>query len=78
MLYKIINNIVDVDFDIHIPVTHHYTRDHLMQPYTRMDAYKYSFIPSAIRLWNTLPRNLVNQESFEHKKFHTYTYTLTR
>ena len=46
-----------------IPDTHHYSCDHLMQPYTRVDLYKYSFMPSAIRLWNTLPRNLVNQKS---------------
>ena len=43
MFYKIINDIVDVDTDdnILVPVTCHYTRGHLMQPYTRVDAYKF-------------------------------------
>ena len=67
MLYKIkiINNIVHVGLDDNtlMLMTCHYTRAHLMQPYTRVDPYKYSFIPSSIRLWNTLPRNIMNQES---------------
>ena len=79
MLYKIINNVVhvDLDDDILIPVTCHYTRAHLMQPYTRVDPYKYSFIPSSIRLWNTLPRNVVNQDSVNkfQDKLHTHAHT---
>jgi len=68
MLYKMINNIVDVDFDEHllIPATPYYKRCHLTQPYTRVDAYKYSVLPSAIKLWNTLPSNVVNQETVNH------------
>ena len=44
LFYKIINDIVDVDIDdnILVPITCHYTRGHLMQPYTKVDAYKYS------------------------------------
>jgi len=36
---------------------------HLTQPYSRVDAYKYSFVPSAIKLWNTLPHDVVYQET---------------
>ena len=65
MFYKIINNIVDVDFDgdLLMPSASHYTRSHFIQPYTRVDAYKNSFLPSTIKLWNTLPYEIVNQES---------------
>ena len=59
MLYKIISNIVDVDLDGNLL----YTRCHLTQPYSRIDAYKYSFVPSAIKLWNTLPHDVVYQET---------------
>ena len=41
----------------------HYTRCHLTQSYIKVDAYKYSFLPSTIKLWNTLPCDIVNQES---------------
>ena len=66
--YKIINNIVDVDFDEHLPMTAtpYYTRRHLTQPYTRVDAYKYLLLQSAIKLWNTLPSDVVNQETVNH------------
>ena len=65
MLYKIINNIVDVDLDgdLLMSSASHYTRSHFIQPYTRADAYKHSFLPSTIKLWNTLPCEIVNQES---------------
>jgi len=68
VFYKIINNVVDVGFDDHLlmPATPYYTRCHLTQPYTRVDAYKYSFLPSAIKLWNTLPGSLINQEIVNH------------
>jgi len=74
MFYKIINNIVDVDFDEHLlmPATPYYTHCHLTQLYTRVDAYKYSFLPSAIKLWNTLPTNVVDQKTvnqFWHKLY---------
>ena len=65
MLYKIINNIVDVDLDgnLLMSASSYHTRCHLTQPYSRVDAYKYSFIPSAIKLWNTLPHDVVYQET---------------
>ena len=65
MLYKIINNIVDVDLDgnLLMSASSYHTRCHLTQPYSRVDAYKYSFVPSAIKLWNTLPHDVVYQET---------------
>ena len=40
MLYKIINNIVDIDLDgdLLMSSASHYTRSHFIQPYTRVDA----------------------------------------
>jgi len=51
MLYKIINNIVDVDLNgnLLMSVSSYHTRCHLTQPYSRVDAYKYSFVLSAIK-----------------------------
>ena len=78
MFYKIINDIVDVDIDdnILVPVTCHYTRGHLMQPYTRVDAYKYSYMPSSIKLWNTLPGDVTKQNSVENFQANLHTHTL--
>ena len=79
MFYKIINDIVDVDIDdnILVPVTCHYTRGHLMQPYTRVDTYKYSYMPSSIKLWNTLPGDVINQNSVENFQANLHTHTCT-
>ena len=69
MFYKIINNLVDIHIDdIQTQTPYHYTRGHPLkfsQLYTRVDAYKFSFIPSTIKLWNTLPDHVVNQQSIE-------------
>ena len=79
MFYKIINDIVDVDIDDNInllvPVTCHYTRGHLMQPYTRVEAYKYSYMSSSIKLWNTLLGDVVNQNSAENFQANLHTHT---
>jgi len=54
-LYEIINSIVDVDLGDNTGTCTNYA----LQTFTRVDAYNYSFIPSAIRFWNNLPRNVV-------------------
>ena len=38
----------------------HYIRGHTQRPFTRVDAYRFSFIPSAIKIWNSLPQDLIN------------------
>ena len=62
MLYKIINNIVDVDLDgdLLMSSASHYTYSHFIRPYTRIDAYKHSFLPSTL---NSGTLYHVNQES---------------
>ena len=56
MLYKI-----DLPFAYSDQIN--YTRGHLLkiqQPATRIDSYLHSFFPSAIKLWNSLPSNLID------------------
>ena len=67
-LYKIIHNLIDTQ--IEIPTSKHcyLTCGHslkLSQYYTRVNAYKHSFLPSTIKLWNTLPNHVVTQESID-------------
>ena len=74
MLYKIIYNIVHIQPDL--PFTYsnliNYTRGHVLkiqQPATRIDSYLNSFFPSAIKLWNSLPTNVINctLDDFKYK-----------
>ena len=64
MMYKICHNIVHIQPDI--PLTYSNavnTRGHhlkMQQPATRIDAYLHSFFPSAVKLWNSLPSNLID------------------
>ena len=68
-LYKILHQAVDVsvpDYYI-IPISWN-TRGHssrFIQLQTNIDAYKYSFYPSAIRLWNALPTYVIEANSLE-------------
>ena len=51
------------------PVTSDYnTRGHTMKferPTARVDSYLFSFFPSAIKIWNSLPTDLINCTSIE-------------
>ena len=52
MLYKLINHIVDIDLDgdLLMSSASHHTHSHFIQPYTRVDADKHSFLPSTVKL----------------------------
>ena len=74
MLYKIIHNIVHVHLDL--PFTYsnliNYTRGHVLkiqQPTTRIDSYLNSFFPSAIKLWNSLPANVIDSSKLDDFKY---------
>ena len=63
MLHKIIHNSVDVSLPTYITYRTRHTRGSdlkFIQPYTAIDAYKYSFFPTSIRLWNYLPRDTIS------------------
>lgn len=64
MLYKIIHNLVDVPNDCLTPVPPYLRRGYYNQLITRVDSYKFSFYPSAIKLWNNLPHSIVNTPTY--------------
>ena len=70
MLYKIINGYVHVQQTL--PLTYSsfnsVTHKKILQPPTRTDIYKYSFFPSAIRLWNNLPESLSTVKTIDEFK----------
>jgi hypothetical protein len=68
MMYRVINSLVDIRaHHILIPAGVH-TRGHAnkyLQPFTSVNSYKYSFFPSGIRLWNSLPEVVMTAPSLE-------------
>ena len=61
MMCRIVNKLVAFPKDMHLFHSQSTTRgDDLRfhQPHTRVLAYKHSFFPSAIRIWNSLPSDL--------------------
>lgn len=59
MLFKIINNLVDIPAADYLTPAPSRTRSNhskkILQPHTRTDTLKYSFFPRTTRLWNSLP-----------------------
>ena len=63
MFYKIINNIVSVDISNYLHRSFTRTRGHQMRFMTipaKRNTYYHSFLPTAIRLWNSLSEETVN------------------
>ena len=73
-LYKILHQVVDVSVpDCYLTPVSWNTRGHpskFIQLQTNMDAYKYSFYPSAIRLWNALPTYVIEANSCDDFQKH--------
>lgn len=63
MMYRIVYNLIAIPSQVYLtPVITTTTRGHSMRfivPQSRIKTHQYSFFPSAIRLWNTLPDTLV-------------------
>ena len=62
MFYKIIYNIVSVNFSEYLQRTTNRTRGHqlkFLSISTRTNAFYHSFLPRAIRLWNLLPEHII-------------------
>ena len=73
MMYKIIHGYVHIQSTLPLvqSFTNGVTRGHhnkYLQPATRTDVYKYSFFPSAIKLWNTLPEELIDAKTIDEFK----------
>ena len=59
---------MDIFSEEQLLLTNSVTRGHplrYLQPPTKIDAYKYSFFPSAIRIWNSLPSDIVKAETLD-------------
>jgi hypothetical protein len=68
LLFKIVYNFVDIPPEPFLIPTGAITRGHnvrLLQPHTRTITLQYSFFPSAIRTWNSQPKQLVIMTSLE-------------
>ena len=68
MMYRIVNKLVAIPEEVHLTRRESSTRGHstrFHQPYTRVLAYKHSFFPSTIRIWNSLPENLTQKPSID-------------
>ena len=66
MMYKIVNNLVDVATDnILIPskLQLRGNAKKYLQPQCRVNAYLYSFFPQAIKLWNHLQQEVAKLEN---------------
>ena len=64
LLYKIVHNLIDISPVDLIPDTRgHDQRFHHI--YARTNQYSNSFFPRSIRLWNSLPPDLIQQQSLQ-------------
>ena len=66
LTYKILNNLITIPSDNFRPVSYH-TREHehyFQHLQCNCDSYRYSFFPSAIRLWNSLPLDIASCNDF--------------
>ena len=71
MIYKIINNLIDIEASLYLTPTTSATRGHsrrYLYIQARINAYHHSFFPSAVRVWNRLPAHLVTATSLEQFK----------
>lgn len=69
MMYKIANGLVGIPANQYlIPVNIVTRKQHSLSyliPHSRCNYHLYSFFPSTIRLWNSLPQYIVNQNSLD-------------
>ena len=65
MFYKIINDIVSIDFSHHLQPSSSTTRGHSQRFIPRVNSYHHSFLPSVIRMWNSLPIEVVTMNNVD-------------
>ena len=71
MMYRIVNNLVEIPANQYLTPTGVSTRGHQQRfppYYCSVNAYQGSFFPSAIRLWNALPASTVSAQSIDDFK----------
>ena len=71
-IFKIIHNLIDIPLTHLTPVTSTYhLRGHSMKfqkPAARIDSYLHSFFPSAIKIWNALPDDVITSTNLNQFK----------
>ena len=68
MMYRIVNDLIDIPAENYLTHSGTSTRGHgtrFLVPYCSVNAYKSSFFPSTIRLWNSLPVSAVTAPSLD-------------
>ena len=76
MFCKIINNLISIPHD-HITISPVSTRGHnlrYIQLAAKSNTYLFSFFPSAIKLWNSLPDFVINSTNLNNFKLHLDNY----
>ena len=66
LMYKILNNLIDIPSCYFIPSHHSLRRGYFIQLPTRIDSFKFFFFLSVIKIWNSLPSYLTNSPSLNH------------
>ena len=67
MTYKILNNIIEINPPTGL-LTRSHNRHHFTIPRSRLNSVVYSFYPRAIRIWNTIPKEIT--EIKQPESFH--------
>ena len=79
MMFKILNNIVDISIDPTVLVpntlpTHGHNQRFRQLP-VRTNSFGKSFFPNSIKIWNQLPTPIVNCNDLETFKLQLYNYS---
>ena len=64
-MYKIINDLVSIPKDYFISPDPPLRREYYKKLFTGTDSYKFLFIPSLIKLWNSLPPDIINSPTLD-------------
>ena len=65
MMFKIINHLIDISANKLISKHRSFRRGYYTQLSTNIDSYKFSFFPSVIKLWNSLPLSVINSPTLD-------------
>ena len=68
LCYKIVHGLIDIPSNPYFVINNNPTRGHhsrYIVPHFRISAYKFSFFPATIRIWNDLPVHTIMSPSIE-------------
>ena len=71
MMFRIVNNLVEIPADQYLSVAGVSTKGHqqrFLVPFCSINAYKGSFFPSAVHLWNSLPASAISAPTMDDFK----------